>query len=124
MEWGYLAGPCSAFAKHPDKHKQTHGDGTAHLIGGVLAVGLALGGSAGHGPSSDVTEIDLTLRGGAASRLAPDNDGAARQDLGGGGGETERLFIPQAQTPSSTHCAVHEQIADNDTCKVMTNKRH
>jgi len=62
-------------------NKQTQWDRTAHLIGGVLAVGLGLSGSTGHGPRSDITEIDLTLWGGATSRLAPNNDGTARQDL-------------------------------------------
>ena len=66
---------------HTNANKQTQWDRAAHLIRGVLGVGLALSRSAGHGSSSDITEIDLTLGGWATSRLAPNNDGTARQDL-------------------------------------------
>lgn len=67
--------------KHKHKQTQTQWDKVAHLIRGVLGVRLALSSSAGHGPSSDITEVDLTLRGWATSRLASNNDGTARQDL-------------------------------------------
>lgn len=56
-------------------------DKAGHLIGCVLGVRLALHGAAGQCSGSDVAQVDLALRRGAASRLAPDNDGAARQDL-------------------------------------------
>lgn len=59
------------------RQKQAEGWGGAHFVGGVLGVWLALGCPAGHGAGADVAEVDLALRGRAASRLAPNNDGAA-----------------------------------------------
>lgn len=58
---------------------QTKSDNTAsaHLIGDVLGVGLALCSSAGQGAGSDVAQVDLALRRGSAPRLASDDDGAA-----------------------------------------------
>lgn len=53
----------------------------AHLVGDVLGVRLALRSSAGQGAGSDVAQVDLALRRGSAPRLAPDDDGAARQHL-------------------------------------------
>lgn len=69
----------------PQTSRNKQKDGAAHFVGGVLGVWLALGCPAGHGAGTDVAEVDLALRGRAASRLAPNNDGAAWQDLRRGG---------------------------------------
>lgn len=58
-----------------------HAAAAAHLVGDVLGVRLALRSSAGQGAGSDVAQVDLALRRGSAPRLAPDDDGAARQHL-------------------------------------------
>lgn len=80
-------------------------DGAAHFVRGVLGVWLALGCPAGHGAGPDVAEVDLALRGRAASRLAPNNDGAARQDLrrtwgGGINSFQNRLSAEQMSQPT------------------------
>ena len=64
--------------------------GGSHLVRGVLGVGLALGCAPGHSPGADVAEVDLPLGGRASAGLTPHDDGAARQDLRGGGRHTVR----------------------------------
>lgn len=97
-----LENECKAVACLTPATKNKQKEGAAHFVGGVLGVWLALGCPAGHGTSTDVAEVDLALRGRAASRLAPNNDGTAWQDLEESRAEQFRIYSDVATQTTKT----------------------